>query len=35
MSKITAKDISMRVIKVNMEDYICISDMVKAKAGRA
>ncbi len=33
MSEITVKDIPVRVIKVNGEDYICISDMLKAKDG--
>ncbi|MDD3151180.1 MAG: KilA-N domain-containing protein, partial [Candidatus Gastranaerophilales bacterium] len=33
MTELTVKDVSIRLIKVNMEDYICISDMIKAKDG--
>ncbi len=33
MSEITVKDTPVRVIKVNGEDYISISDMLKAKDG--
>lgn len=33
MAKITVKDTEVTVIKVNNEDYICITDMIKAKDG--
>ncbi|MEY8612804.1 KilA-N domain-containing protein [Parabacteroides segnis] len=33
MTKITVKDTEVTVIKVNEEDYICITDMIKAKDG--
>ena len=33
MAKITVKDTEVTVIKVNEEDYICITDMIKAKDG--
>lgn len=33
MAKITVKDTEVTVIKVNDEDYICITDMIKAKDG--
>lgn len=33
MAKITVKDTEVAVIKVNDEDYICITDMIKAKDG--
>jgi len=33
MAKITVKDTEVSVIKVNEEDYICITDMIKAKDG--
>lgn len=33
MAKITVKDTEVTVIKVNEEDYICITDMMKAKDG--
>jgi len=33
MSDIKVKDVQIRVVKVNNEDYICISDMLKAKDG--
>ena len=31
MAKITVKDTEVSVIKVNEEDYICITDMIKAE----
>lgn len=33
MSSLTVKDTEIRLIKLNGEDYICISDMLKAKDG--
>ena len=33
MSKITVKDTEINVTKINDEDYICITDMLKAKDG--
>ena len=33
MSTITVKDAEIRLVKINGEDYICISDMLKAKDG--
>lgn len=33
MSKITVKDTEINVTKINSEDYICITDMLKAKDG--
>lgn len=33
MTKIVVKDTEVRIIKVNGEDYICITDMIKAKDG--
>jgi hypothetical protein len=33
MAKITVKDTEITVIKVGNEDYICITDMLKAKDG--
>ena len=33
MAKITVKDTEVNVIKINNEDYICITDMIKAKDG--
>ena len=33
MAKITVKDTEVTVIKVKNEDYICITDMLKAKDG--
>jgi hypothetical protein len=33
MAKITVKDTEITVIKVENEDYICITDMLKAKDG--
>jgi len=33
MAKITVKDTEVTVIKINNEDYICITDMIKAKDG--
>ena len=35
MAKITVKDTEVSVIKVNNEDYICITDMAKAKGNEA
>ena len=33
MAKITVKEIEVTVIQINNEDYICITDMIKAKDG--
>ena len=33
MNKLVVKGIEIRTKKVNSEDYICISDMLKAKDG--
>lgn len=33
MTKITVKDTEVNVVKVNGEDYICITDMLRAKDG--
>ncbi len=33
MSKIVIKDVEINVTKINNEDYICITDMLKAKDG--
>src|SRR5574344_1690904 len=33
MSEITVKDVAIRIVKIAGEDYICISDMLKAKDG--
>jgi len=33
MAKINVKDTEVTVIKINNEDYICITDMIKAKDG--
>jgi len=33
MAKINVKDIEVTVVKINDEDYICITDMIKAKDG--
>ena len=33
MEKITVKDVAVSVIKVNDEDYISLTDMLKAKDG--
>ena len=33
MSKITVKDTEVNITKINDEDYICITDMLKAKDG--
>lgn len=33
MTKITVKDTEVNVIKVNGEDYICLTDMLRAKDG--
>ena len=33
MAKITVKDTEINIIKINDEDYICITDMLKAKNG--
>ena len=33
MSKIIVKDTEINTIKVENEDYICITDMIKAKDG--
>jgi hypothetical protein len=33
MAKISVRDIEVTVIKVKNEDFICITDMLKAKDG--
>ena len=33
MAKITVKDTEIIVVKVNDEDYICLTDMLRAKDG--
>ncbi len=33
MTKITVKDVEVNVVKVNGEDYICLTDMMRAKDG--
>ena len=33
MTKITVKDIEVNVVKINGEDYICLTDMLRAKDG--
>ncbi|MDR2938029.1 MAG: KilA-N domain-containing protein, partial [Prevotellaceae bacterium] len=33
MAKIRVKDTEVSVIQINSEDYICITDMIKAKDG--
>jgi hypothetical protein len=33
MAKITVKDTEVTVLQINSEDYICITDMIKAKDG--
>lgn len=33
MAKITVRDTEVNVIKVNGEDYICLTDMLRAKDG--
>lgn len=33
MAKIKVNDIEVKVTKINNEDYICITDMIKAKDG--
>ena len=33
MQKLTIKDTEINITKVNGEDYICITDMLKAKDG--
>ena len=33
MVKITVKDTEINVVKVNDEDYICLTDMLRAKDG--
>ena len=33
MAKITVKDTEINVVKVNDEDYICLTDMLRAKDG--
>jgi hypothetical protein len=33
MAKIKVKDVEVTVIQINSEDYICITDMIKAKDG--
>ena len=33
MAKIIVQNIEIRVVKINDEDYICLTDMIKAKDG--
>ena len=33
MAKITVRDTEINVMRINEEDYICITDMLKAKDG--
>ena len=33
MSKIVVKDTEINVVQINEEDYICLTDMIKAKDG--
>ena len=33
MTKITVKDTEVNVVKVNGADYICLTDMIRAKDG--
>lgn len=33
MAKITVKDTEINVVEVNDEDYICLTDMLRAKDG--
>ena len=33
MAKITVKDTTINITRINEEDYICITDMLKAKDG--
>ena len=33
MAKITVKDTEVNVVKVKGEDYICLTDMLRAKDG--
>jgi len=33
MAKIIVKDTEVNVVKVNGEDYICLTDMLRAKDG--
>jgi hypothetical protein len=33
MAKITVKNTEVTVIRIHNEDYICITDMIKAKDG--
>ena len=33
MAKITVKDTEINVVKVNDDDYICLTDMLRAKDG--
>lgn len=33
MAKITVQDTEVNVVKVNGEDYICLTDMLRAKDG--
>ena len=33
MTKITVTDTEVNVVKVNGEDYICLTDMIRAKDG--
>ena len=33
MGKIVVKDTEINVVQINEEDYICLTDMIKAKDG--
>jgi len=33
MAKISVKDTEVNVVKINGEDYICLTDMLRAKGG--
>lgn len=33
MAKVIVKDTEVNVVKVNGEDYICLTDMLRAKDG--
>ena len=33
MAKVTVKDTQITVVKIKDEDYLCLTDMIKAKDG--
>lgn len=35
MAKIIVQNIEIRIVKINDEDYICLTDMIKTKAEKA